>query len=146
MAHIKNLTPRLFITAGIAMLMMLLMLSGNAIAQSGNQQQPDPTAVFKNQPAFTENELTKFLVDYEKARNMTDDQEAIEYLQGEGWTPDRIMYIAAKVGLTREVVRRGGTKDIINQLPKEVRPQTGELDLVKKHQSKIDKIFPSNGQ
>ena len=42
--------------------------------------------------------------------------------------------------ITREVLRRGGTKEVINQLPKEARPQKGELDLVKKYQKQIDAI------
>jgi len=124
----------------LALLSMLAMLlfSGAALAQNANQAPPDPAVIFAGQPAFSEEELTRFLVDFPKARAMTNQQEAIAYLSGQGWTPDRLTYMAAKVSLTREIIRRGGTKEVINQLPKEAQPQKGELDLVKKYQSQID--------
>ena len=125
----------------------MLMLSSVALAQQAGQggkngqQGPDPKMIFANQPPFTENELTKFMVDSAKARSMGENEAAIKFLTQEGWTSDRFMYLAVKVGLTYEVLKRGGTKDVINQMPKEARPQKGELELVKKHKSKVEKLY-----
>lgn len=118
-------------------LFVLLSLNSSAWAQNTNQP-PDMKAIFENQPPFTENELTTFIVDFPKARVMADQKQAIKYLSEQGWTPGRLTYVAAKVSVTREIVRRGGTQEVINQLPKQVRPQKGELALVKKYQKQID--------
>ncbi len=138
----SNLTKTAAAALKLACLSMLAiaLFSGSAFAQKAEQQHPDPSAIFKGQPAFTEEELTNFLVDFPTARAMQDQNKAVAYLSGKGWTPDRLTYVAAKASLTREVLRRGGTKEVINQLPKEARPQKGELDLVKKYQKQIDAI------
>lgn len=106
--------------------------------QGAGQQAPDPTVIFANQPAFTENELTQFIEDYTKIRGMKTEQEAVEYLVGRGWTGERFTYVAAKTALTRDVLRHGATNEILQKLPKDARPQKGELELVKKYQNKID--------
>ncbi len=117
----------------------------SASAHKKNPKAPDPKVIFGGQKAFTESELLKFIDDYTKARKM-DNQEAGRYLAGQGWTEKRFIYMVAKVGLTREVVRRGGSKEVINQLPKEARPQKGELELVRKYKAKIDAMPKGNGK
>ena len=138
MSNLTRTAAAAFKLACLSMLAIAL-LSGAAFAQKA-EQHPDPSAIFKGQPAFTEEELTNFLVDFPTAKAMKDQKQAVTYLTEKGWTPDRLTYVAAKASLTREVVRRGGTKEVINQLPNEARPQKGELELVKKYQKQIDAI------
>ena len=138
-----NLRANFFKVFGFAFLAMFIF-SGVAVAQKagqGGQNAPDPKVIFANQAPFTENELTKFITDYAKAKNIGDNEAAVKYLSEEGWEGSRFMYLAAKVGLTHEVIKRGGTKEVINQLPKEARPQKGELELVKKHKAEIEKLY-----
>ena len=138
-----NLRANFFKVFGFAFLAMFIF-SGVAVAQKagqGGQNAPDPRVIFANQAPFTENELTKFITDYAKARTIGDNEAAVKYLSEEGWEGSRFMYLAAKVGLTHEVLKRGGTKDVINQLPKEARPQKGELELVKKHKAEVEKLY-----
>ena len=118
----------------------VLMLSGNASAQQQQQQQKQQEqikAITKNQPPFTETELNLFLNDYPKLKTMTE-EERIPYLINQGWTGPRFSYVLLKTGICHEILQRGGGKDVINQLPKELRPQKGELELVKKNKSKFD--------
>ena len=107
-----NLRANFLKVFGFAFLAMFIF-SGVAVAQKagqGGQNAPDPRVIFANQAPFTENELTKFITDYAKARTIGDNEAAVKYLSEEGWEGSRFMYLAAKVGLTHEVLKRGGTK------------------------------------
>ena len=117
-------------------LVAVLMLSGSALAQAQGEM-PDFKAITKDQPPFTENELKLFINDYPKVQNMQE-EEGINYLMSQGWTAPRFFYVVLKVGMCHEILNRGGGNDAINQLPQELRPQKGELDLVKKHKAELD--------
>lgn len=118
-------------------LFAVLLLSGNALAQQQQKQAPDFKAITKDQPPFTETELDLFLNDYPKVKTMSE-EDGIQYLISQGWTAPRFFYVMLKTGMCHEILQRGGGKDVINQLPKELRPQKGELELVKKNKSKLD--------
>ena len=120
-------------------LLAVLLLCGSAMAQAqqGQGQAPDFKAITKDQPPFTENELNLFITDYPKVQTMTE-EEGVNYLMSQGWTAPRFFYVVLKVGMCHEILNRGGGKDVINQLPQELRPQKGELELVKKNKAKLD--------
>ncbi|MBQ4133159.1 MAG: hypothetical protein IJD04_05435 [Desulfovibrionaceae bacterium] len=120
-------------------LLAMLMLSAPAMAQQAQGQAPDFKALTKDQPAFTESEVNLFLNDYPKLESLGE-EEGVQYLISQGWTAPRFFYVMLKTGMCHEILQRGGGKEIINQLPPELRPQKGELELVKKNKTKFDKI------
>ena len=119
-------------------MLAVLLLCGSAVAQGQPQgEMPDFKAITEGQPPFTENELNLFINDYPKVQTMSE-EEGVNYLMSQGWTAPRFFYVVLKVGMCHEILNRGGGQDVINQLPQELRPQKGELELVRKNKTKLD--------
>lgn len=122
----------------LSLFAVLLFAAPVAAQQDQNQPQPpDFKAITKDQPPFTETEINLFINDYPKLKELGE-EKGVQYLISQGWTAPRFFYVMMKTGVCHEILQRGGGKDVINSLPKELRPQKGELQLVKKNKAHFD--------
>lgn len=111
-------------------------------AQSPLDDAEYATAVMKQNPEFTESELTKIYKDMEPVSRGSM-AEVVTYLEKEkGWPQARSYYILTKVASSEMILQDGdaGRQMIADTWPDEI-PTAQELALVEKHRATLHRLI-----
>ena len=111
-------------------------------AQSPLDDAEYATAVMKQNPEFTESELTKIYKDMEPVSRGSM-AEVVNYLDKEkGWPQARSYYILTKVASAEMILQDGeaGRQMVADNWPEEI-PTAQELALVEKHRATLHKLI-----
>ena len=98
-----------------------------------------PVELMQKEAPFTDEELVRYLADYETAKTMTD-TEADKFFAGQGWRNERLIYITVKIALGLEDLQSGESSPL-KDAPEALRPTRAEQKIIKTHAAEIEKIF-----
>lgn len=99
-----------------------------------------PPELMEKEIPFTEEELARYLADYETAKPMTD-TEADKFFIKQGWSEERLIYITVKIAIGLDVLQNGDNSPLLQNVPKVMLPTKAERKLIKAHSAEIEEIF-----
>lgn len=98
-----------------------------------------PVELMQKEAPFTDEELARYLADYETAKGMAD-TEANKFFADRGWRNERLIYITVKIALGLEDLQSGESSSL-KDVPKALQPTKTEQKIIKAHAAEIEKIF-----
>ena len=98
-----------------------------------------PVELMQKEAPFTDEELARYLADYETAKAMAD-TEANKFFADRGWRNERLIYITVKIALGLEGLQSGDSSSL-KDVPKALHPTKTEQKIIKAHAAEIEKIF-----
>ena len=98
-----------------------------------------PVELMQKEAPFTDEELGRYLADYEAAKAMTD-TEANKFFADQGWRNERLIYITVKIALGLEELQSSEPAPL-KDVPEALRPTKVERKIIKAHAAEIEKIF-----
>ena len=127
--------------AGLLWNTALLARPDTSLAEEYGQSLLDiaPVELMQKEAPFTDEELARYLADYETAKAMTD-TEADKFFADRGWRNERLVYITVKIALGLEDLQSGGSSPL-KDVPKALRPTKAERKIIKARAAEIEKIF-----
>ena len=119
----------------------MLALSDAALAEEYGESLLDiaPVERMHKEAPFTDEELVRYLADYEAAKAMTD-TEANKFFADRGWRNERLIYITVKIALGLEALQSSESSPL-KDVPEALRPTKAERKIIKTHAAEIEKIF-----
>lgn len=119
----------------------MLALSDAALAEEYGESLLDiaPVELMQKEAPFTDEELVRYLADYEAAKAMTD-TEANKFFADRGWRNERLIYITVKIALGLEALQSSESSPL-KDVPEALRPTKAERKIIKTHAAEIEKIF-----
>ena len=140
-----------------ALLAMSLMISAPSIQAQTTKPAPAPAKAtsavdqaammeaFKKEAPLTQKDVDIFIkMMPELSKVANDEAKVLEIIKKNGLTEMRGAYVSAKMGVAFMALSQGGAEAIdamMAQVPEQIRPTKSELDLVKKNQDAIQKVF-----
>ena len=99
-----------------------------------------PPELMEKEIPFTNEELARYLADYETAKPMSD-TEADKFFTKQGWSEERLIYITVKIAVGLDVLQNGDNSPLLQNVPKVMFPTKAERKLIKAHSAEIEEIF-----
>ena len=127
--------------AGLFWSAVLMARPDAALAEEYGESLLDiaPVELMQKEAPFTDEELARYLADYETAKAMTD-TEANKFFVDRGWRNERLIYITVKIALGLEDLQSGDSSPL-KDVPKALRPTKAEQKIIKARAAEIEKIF-----
>lgn len=128
--------------AGVIGAIILLARPGTARADDYGESLLDivPPELMEKEAPFTEQELARYLADYQAAKPMND-IEADKFFVSQGWSEERLIYITIKIAVGLDMLQNGDNSPLLQNVPKSMRPNKAERKLIKAHRAEIEDIF-----
>ena len=140
-----------------AVVAMSLMLSAPFVQAQAKDNKPAPQApssagdqakmleAFKKEAPLTQKDVEIFIkMMPELSKVANDEAKVLGIIKKHGLTEMRGAYVSAKMGVAFMALSQGGEEAVeamMAQVPEQIRPTKSELELVKKNQDAIQKVF-----